>query len=129
MLNAALAERERKVISERMIAALAAAKARGQALGNPRLDAARAIANAIYRWRRRLHRQRCACHSRGPSCRAEDASMVAALGRRGRSRIASAGRLMVARILGGQARQITVHGGADPQTTRLLRAEGAAWGL
>jgi DNA invertase Pin-like site-specific DNA recombinase len=45
-LHAALAERERKVISERTIAALAAAKARGQALGNPRLDAARAIANA-----------------------------------------------------------------------------------
>jgi DNA invertase Pin-like site-specific DNA recombinase len=32
-LHAALAERERKVISERTIAALAAAKARGQALG------------------------------------------------------------------------------------------------
>ena len=32
--------------SDRTIAALAAAKARGQALGNPRLDAARAIANA-----------------------------------------------------------------------------------
>jgi len=34
-LHAALPERERKVISERTIAALAAAKARGQALGNP----------------------------------------------------------------------------------------------
>jgi DNA invertase Pin-like site-specific DNA recombinase len=45
-LHAALAERERKVISEPTIAALAAAKARGQALGNPRLDEARAIANA-----------------------------------------------------------------------------------
>src|ERR1700729_4489562 len=45
-LHAALAERERKVISERTIAALAAAKARGQALGNPKLADARAIANA-----------------------------------------------------------------------------------
>jgi DNA invertase Pin-like site-specific DNA recombinase len=45
-LHAALAERERKVISERTIAALAAAKARGQALGNPKLAGARAIANA-----------------------------------------------------------------------------------
>ena len=45
-LHAALAERERKVISERTIAALAAAKARGQALGNPKLAEARAIANA-----------------------------------------------------------------------------------
>ena len=45
-LHAALAEREHKVISERTIAALAAAKARGQALGNPKLAEARAIANA-----------------------------------------------------------------------------------
>src|SRR5580704_19309239 len=45
-LHAALAERERKVISERTIAALAAAKARGQTLGNPKLAEARAIANA-----------------------------------------------------------------------------------
>jgi DNA invertase Pin-like site-specific DNA recombinase len=51
-LHAALAER--KVISERTIAALGAAKARGQALGNPKLAEARAIANAPYRWRRRL---------------------------------------------------------------------------
>jgi DNA invertase Pin-like site-specific DNA recombinase len=48
-LFAALAEKERKVISERTIAALAAAKARGQALGNPRLSEARAIANANHK--------------------------------------------------------------------------------
>jgi DNA invertase Pin-like site-specific DNA recombinase len=45
-LHAALAESERKVISERTIAALAAANARGQALGNPKLAEACAIANA-----------------------------------------------------------------------------------
>ena len=45
-LHAALAERERKVISECTIAALAPAKARRQALGNPKLAEARAIANA-----------------------------------------------------------------------------------
>jgi DNA invertase Pin-like site-specific DNA recombinase len=48
-LHAALAERERKIISERTVAALAAAKARGQALGNPRLSEARAIANARHK--------------------------------------------------------------------------------
>src|SRR5271169_5937810 len=48
-LHAALAERERKVISERTVAALVAAKARGQALGNPRLSEARAIANAAHK--------------------------------------------------------------------------------
>ncbi len=45
-LYAALAEKERAVISQRTKAALAAAKARGQALGNPRLADARAIAHA-----------------------------------------------------------------------------------
>jgi DNA invertase Pin-like site-specific DNA recombinase len=44
-LYAALAEKERAVISQRTKAALAAAKARGQALGNPRLSDARAIAH------------------------------------------------------------------------------------
>jgi DNA invertase Pin-like site-specific DNA recombinase len=46
-LYAALAEKERAVISQRTKAALAAAKARGQVLGNPRLDDARAIGNAL----------------------------------------------------------------------------------
>ena len=48
-LFAALAEKERALISQRTKAALAAAKARGQALGNPRLSEARAIANAAHR--------------------------------------------------------------------------------
>jgi DNA invertase Pin-like site-specific DNA recombinase len=45
-LWAALAERERKIISERTKAALQAAKARGTRLGNPRLAEARAVVNA-----------------------------------------------------------------------------------
>ena len=48
-LYATLAEKERAVISQRTKAALAAAKARGQALGNPRLSEARAIANAAHK--------------------------------------------------------------------------------
>ena len=45
-LYAALAEKERTVISQRTKAALAAAKSRGQVLGNPNLAEARAIAHA-----------------------------------------------------------------------------------
>jgi hypothetical protein len=45
-LFAALAEKERALISQRTKAALAAAKARGQTLGNPKLAEARAIAHA-----------------------------------------------------------------------------------
>jgi DNA invertase Pin-like site-specific DNA recombinase len=41
-LFTALAEKDRAVISQRTKAALAAAKARGQVLGNPRLDEVRA---------------------------------------------------------------------------------------
>jgi class 3 adenylate cyclase len=49
-LYAALAEKERALISQRTGAALAAAKARGQSpLGNPRLSEARAIAHAASR--------------------------------------------------------------------------------
>jgi DNA invertase Pin-like site-specific DNA recombinase len=48
-LYGALAEKERAVIFQRTRAALADAKARGQALGNPRLDEARAIANAAHK--------------------------------------------------------------------------------
>jgi DNA invertase Pin-like site-specific DNA recombinase len=45
-LYAALAEKERVVVSQRTKAALGAAKARGQVLGNPRLADARAVAHA-----------------------------------------------------------------------------------
>jgi hypothetical protein len=45
-LCAALAEKKRAVISQRTKAALAAAKGRGQVLGNPRLADARAVAHA-----------------------------------------------------------------------------------
>jgi DNA invertase Pin-like site-specific DNA recombinase len=46
-LFAALAQKERAMISARTKAALAAAKARGQVLGNPRLAEARAAVNAL----------------------------------------------------------------------------------
>jgi DNA invertase Pin-like site-specific DNA recombinase len=45
-LYAALAEKERKLISERTKAGLRAAKARGVRLGNPRLAEIRAVVNA-----------------------------------------------------------------------------------
>jgi DNA invertase Pin-like site-specific DNA recombinase len=48
-LFAALAEKERAMISARTKAALSAARARGVRLGNPRLDEARAKAAAAKR--------------------------------------------------------------------------------
>jgi DNA invertase Pin-like site-specific DNA recombinase len=48
-IYAAPAEKERALISQRTKVALAAAKARGAVLGNPRLAEARAIANAAHK--------------------------------------------------------------------------------
>jgi len=48
-LFAALAEKERALISQRTKSALAALKARGARLGNPRLETARGIANARHK--------------------------------------------------------------------------------
>ena len=49
---AAVAEHEREMISQRTKAALAEAKRRGTRLGNPRIEAARALALAAHRARR-----------------------------------------------------------------------------
>jgi DNA invertase Pin-like site-specific DNA recombinase len=68
-LYAALAEKERAVISARTKAALAAARARGQTLGNPRLSEARAIAHAASRAGADAHADAvipCATSSNGP---------------------------------------------------------------
>ena len=118
-LYAALAERERNLICERTNAALEAAKARGQALGNPKLAEARAIANARRQgWRGRIRRHRRASHPRGPGRRrrrfgrSPRRSTVAASGRRGTAMGAAGGRERAsanrvsarADALGGQAR-------------------------
>ena len=49
---AAVAEHEREMISQRTKAALAEAKRRGTRLGNPRIEAARALAVAAHRAKR-----------------------------------------------------------------------------
>jgi len=51
-----IVKRERQIISARTKVALAAAKARGQALGNPRLSEARSIANAAHKLALRQNR-------------------------------------------------------------------------
>jgi DNA invertase Pin-like site-specific DNA recombinase len=82
-LYAALAEKERAVISQRTKAALAAAKARGQVLGNPRLADARAIANAAHMAEAASHAATVAPLARGRSARSPPPSTGAALRRRG----------------------------------------------
>jgi Resolvase, N terminal domain len=74
-LYAALAEKERAVISQRTKAALSAAKDRGQAPGNPRLADARAVAHAALKGRgERGCRRRHASDTRGSGCWGEVAS-------------------------------------------------------
>ena len=66
-LYAALAQKERALISQRTKAGLAAAKARGVVLGGPRLAEARAIVQCAPEGRgRRARRRRHAGDSRGP---------------------------------------------------------------
>jgi len=75
-LYAALAEKERAVISARTKAALAAARARGQTLGNPRLADARARPRRPRRQQGRGRRPRRCSHARhpgGPGRRRKDA--------------------------------------------------------
>ena len=65
-LFAALAEKERSLISTRTRQALAAAKARGVALGSPKLSQARKSAVAVNQgWRRPTRRERPADHPGG----------------------------------------------------------------
>jgi DNA invertase Pin-like site-specific DNA recombinase len=69
-IYAALAEKEREMISARTRAGLAAAKARGQVLGNPRLNEVRAAATAAARLAR----------TQQANARARELSDVIALG-------------------------------------------------